>query len=278
MLLAIDTRARGSAMAVCALVATLALADAETKGSPTDLEWLRDEVGDGALIHHSDGRIYLTELATADSVLVGNGNQPEFSPDGTKFAWIDGRAANTEVAVVLRREGGKRWFRVSLTGESTEIPELTALGTGGPECDVRQAADGIWSYVDDETWRTSDGHRGRVAGTCSVSLSPDGKSVTSLHRGHQVLSIEAIRPGGVARKVQWRYAGGFDNHRSASHNPDYMVVVDEADEESKGVTYPVVMRADGSRGARLGNKGLARHMVYRDFAVGDGVGEGWLAP
>ncbi len=76
-MLAIDTRARGSAMAICALVATLALADAETKGSPTDLEWLRDEVGDGALIHHSDGRIYLTELATAESVLVGNGNQPE---------------------------------------------------------------------------------------------------------------------------------------------------------------------------------------------------------
>lgn len=184
MLLAIDTRARGSAMAVCALVATLALADAETKGSPTDLEWLRDEVADGALIHHSDGRIYLTELATADSVLVGNGNQPEFSPDGTKFAWIDGRA----------------------------------------------------------------------------------------------LSIEAIRPGGLARKVHWRYAGGFDNHRWASHNPDYMVVIDEADEKSKGVTYPVVMRADGSRGARLGNKGLGRHMVYGDFAVGDGVGEGWLAP
>ena len=102
--------------------------------------------------------------------------------------------------------------------------------------------------------------------------------MTSLHRGHQVLSIEAIRPGGVARKVHWRYAGGFDNHRRASHHPDYMVVIDEADEESKGVTYPVVMRADGSRGARLGNKGLARNMVYGDFTVGDGVGQGWLAP
>lgn len=72
--------------------------------------------------------------------------------------------------------------------------------------------------------------------------------------------------------------GGFDNHRWASHHPDYMVVTDEVDEESKGVTYPVVMRADGSRGARLGNKGLARNKVYGDFAVGDGVGQGWLAP
>ena len=156
--------ARESAVAFCAFVAACALADGETKGSPTDLEWLRAEVGDGALIRHSDGRIYLTELDTADSVLVGNGNQPEFSPDGTKFAWIDGTAAK------------------------------------GP-------------------------------------LAPRGRD-----------------------------------------DPRYMVVVDEADEESKGVTYPVVMRADGSRGARLGNKGLARHMVYGDFTVGDGVGQGWLAP
>ena len=80
---------------------------------------------------------------------------------------------------------------------------------------------------------TDLGHRGRMAGTCSVSLSPDGRSVTSLHRGHQVLSIEAIRPGGVERKVHWRYAGGFDNHRWASHHPDYMVVVDEVDEDPR---------------------------------------------
>ncbi|MCY4014250.1 MAG: hypothetical protein OXG82_16225 [Gammaproteobacteria bacterium] len=134
-MLAIDTRGRGFAMAACVLAGTLALADGDAKERPTDLEWLRAEVGDGALIHHSDGRIYLTELATADSVLVGNGNQPEFSPDGTKFAWIDGTAAkgrlrrgdstihviaenverlggvhwlsNTEVAVVLRKEDGE---------------------------------------------------------------------------------------------------------------------------------------------------------------------------
>ena len=138
--------ARGIAMAVCALVGANALADGDTKGSPTDLDWLRAEVGDGALIHHSDGRIYLTELATAESVVVGNGNQPEFSPDGTKFAWIDGTAA-----------------------------------------------------------------KGR------------------LRRGDSSIHV-------IAENV------------------------------------------DGSRGARLGNKGLAQHMVYGDFTVGDGVGQGWLAP
>ena len=54
--------ARAIAVAVCAFVGANALADGEAKASPTDLEWLRDEVGDGALIHHADGRIYLTEL------------------------------------------------------------------------------------------------------------------------------------------------------------------------------------------------------------------------
>ena len=287
------------------LVSAFALADGRKEGSPTDLEWLRGEVGDGALIHHADGRIYLTELLTGETVHVGNGNQPEFSPDGTKFAWIDGGAAkgrlrkgdstvhviaegvrreggvhwlsNSEVAVVLRRDGTRKWFRVSLSGNQDEIPELTALGTGGYECDVRQAEDGVWSYVADEAWRTSDGRRGRVAGTCSVSLSPDGRSVTSLHDDHKTAAIQAIRPGGVERTLRWRYGGGFDNHRWASGSASFIVVVDEVDQESKDVTYPVVMSADGQRSTRLGNKGYARHGVYGDFVVGDGVGKGWLA-
>ncbi len=287
------------------LVSVVGLADGRKEGSPTDLEWLRGEVGDGALVHHADGRIYLTELLTGETVHVGNGNQPEFSPDGAKFAWIDGATAkgrlrkgdstihviaegvrreggvhwlsNSEVAVVLRRDSSRKWFRVSLTGSLAEIPELTALGTCGYECDVRQAEDGVWSYVADEAWRTSDGRRGRVAGTCSVSLSPDGRSVTSLHDDHRTAAIQAIRPGGVARTLHWRYEGGFDNHRWASGSADYIVVVDEADQESKDVTYPVVMSADGTRSTRVGNKGFARNGVYGDFVVGDGVGTGWLA-
>lgn len=297
-------RGSGSIFVVPLLVSVFALADGRDEGSPTDLEWLRGEVGAGALVHHADGRIYLTELLTAETVHVGNGNQPEFSPDGAKFAWIDGATAkgrlrrgdatihliadevgreggvhwlsNSEVAVVLRREGARKWFRVSLDGSQAEIPELTALGTGGYECDVRQADDGVWSYVADEVWRTSDGRRGRVAGTCSVSLSPDGRSVTSLHDDHRTAAIQAIRPGGVERTLRWNHGGGFDNHRWASGS-DYIVVVDEVDQESKDVTYPVVMSADGQRSTRLGNKGFARHGVYGDFVVGDGVGKGWLA-
>ncbi len=448
---------RAEARAVAAIIAagivgTIALglvgpADAVSRACPTDLGWLRSEVGNGALVHHADGRIYLTELSSGESVHVGNGNQPEFSPDGSKFAWIDGRTAkgrmrkgdtsihviaenvrasggihwvsNTELALVI----GSKWFRVRLvsggmgarqirnpanghlyemlpagkwadliqtalalggqlvtinneaenrwivdnfgegtywigmtdnetystegkwvwlngehvtyenwargepndysgedgatmtaggkwndstirsgTGDSKlpglvevesgaakgegekvktswrqEIPELTALGLGGYECDVKLGDDGVWSYVAKVAWRTSNGRRGRVAGSCSVSLSPDGRSVTSLHRDHKTASVQAIRPGGTKRTLRWEYGGGFDNHRWASNNADYIVVVDEIDQKKwfGGVTYPVVMRADGSRHTRMGNKGFAKHGVYGDFVVGDGVGKSW---
>lgn len=304
---------RAVAVFATASLAFASAAGAEGGASPTDLDWLRGEVGDGALVHQADGRIYLTELSNPDTVHVGNGGQPEFSPDGSKFAWIDGRAAkgrlrkgdttthviakgvareggvhwlsNNEVALVLWTEDGKdkdgkdkwkrRWFRVSLDGAREGIPELTALGPGGPEIDVRLGDDGVWSYVEDETWRTSDGNRGRVKGTCSVSISPDGRSVISLYRGHKVAPIQPIRPGGVDRELRWAYGGGFDNHRFASSDPRFVVAVDEIDQESRNVTYPVVIALDGSGSTRMATRGFARHGVYGDFVVGSGEGAPW---
>ena len=133
----------------------------------------------------------------------------------------------------------------------------------------------MWTYVADEAWSTSDGGRGRVKGTCSVSISTDGLSITSLKRGHKIAWIEAVRPGGTDRTLHWNYEGGFDNHRFASSDPRFIVAVDEVDQESRDVTYPVVMMADGSRSTRMATQGFARHGVYGDFTVGSGEGEAW---
>ena len=229
---------------------------------------------------------------------MANGNQPEFSPSGARIAWIDGTRAKgrlrrgdptvyvlaknvepaggvhwlseSEVAVILRRDGRKAWYRVDLHGGEAEIPELTRLGTGGYECDVKLGADGVWSYVAKVSWKTSDGGSGRVPGTCSVSLSPDGRTVTSLHNPHKRCDLTAIRTGGIARTILWPFADGYDNHRFASSDPRFIVAVDE------GTETMVVMTVDGERYTRVGTLGHADGGMYGDWASGRGAAQAWL--
>ncbi len=273
----------------------------ESPPSPENLGWLRDECPTGgALVHHAEGRLYLTELDSGQSEFLANGNQPEFSPDGRRVAWIDGTSAkgrlrqgdptiyviadsvepaggvhwlsDQSVAVVSNHGKEKQWLRVGLDGAQEPIPELTELGTGGYECDVRFAKDGVWSYVADHGWKTSEGRSGRVPGTCSVSLSVDGRTVTSLHNPHKKCDLTAIRPGGMTRVLWWKYAGGYDNHRFASADPRFLVAVDEHHQTM------VVMTVDGNRCTRVGTLGRAKHGMYGDWTSTAAVrDQAWLA-
>jgi hypothetical protein len=150
-----------------------------------------------------------------------------------------------------------------------EVPELTRLGTGGYECDVRLSDDGIWSYVAGRSWKTSDGKSGVLPGTCSVSLSLDGRSATSLHNPHKECTITAIRSGGYSGTLWWPYLGGFDNQRWSSNDSRFIVAVDEHHQTM------VVMTPDGGRCTRIGTLGRAEHMMYGDFTVGGGIGAPW---
>ncbi len=266
---------------------------------PTDLNWLKGLCGDGALAHEYNGQIYLTELSTGRTEGVGKGDQPEFSPDSSKLAWLHGSEAkgrlrqgdttiysiatnvdrrggihwvsNTEVVVLVKKDQRKIWYRISLSGVRTELPQLKRLGTARRETDVKLGKDGVWSYVSDETWKTSDGSSGHIGGNCSASLSPDGRSVTGLQGDHRRCRLTAIRPGGVDGWLQWKYDGTFDNHRWSSNDPRFIVCEDEKYKRM------VVMEFGTGKATHLGKKGEGdpEKNMYGDFTVGNGKGKPW---
>ena len=268
------------------------------KPSPTDLDWLRKQCGDGALAYQSEGKLYLTELSTGETKLVAKGEQPEFSPDSSRLAWIDGTTArgrlrkgdttihtiaenidrqggvhwlDNDTVMVMRKKSKRRgiWFRVSLSGAMQEEPALSEISRPGRECDVKLGKDGVWSYVAHRSWFTSEGKQGEIGGGCSCSFSPDGRSITALQGGHKVCKLRAIRKGGVSGTLNWKYDKGFDNHRWSSNDPRFIVCCDES------VPIMVIMKVGETYCTRMGEKGSNRREMYGDFTVGDGKGPPW---
>lgn len=294
------------------LVSVLAWASSATAASPGDnLAWLRGLVSDGALLSYSfgDTKLHLTELADGGSELVAsnvpNGWAFEFSPDSSKLAWIEGTTvkgrmrkgdktvrviatgvdvnggvhwvSNSEVVYVKAAE----WRRATIDGKSeVKVPELTALGSGDQETDVKLTSKGVWCYVartssgTNVIWKTSDGRTGDVGGTCSSSFSPEvngGISSTGLAHDHKEAYLEAIVPGAPTGTISWNYDyvgdKGFDNHRWSSNHKDFVVVQDEKND------YLTVLQISSDKGTWMGPSGSAE--MYGDFTVGDGTGESW---
>jgi len=87
---------------------------------------------------------------------------------------------------------------------ATELDELyRKLGASLAETDVKRV-DGVWSLASDSKWITTGVDKpGKTGGTCSGSLSPDGRSVTGLIHGHERVLLTRICSGGVQGEVKW---------------------------------------------------------------------------
>lgn len=285
---------------LCMLLAVVLLpAAALGKACPEDLPWLRSLVEDGALAHHAGKQVFLTELATGKTELLGTGAWAELSPDASKVAWVEGETAkgrmrkgdktvhtiardidpagnvhwvSNEAVVVLGKD--RKWRQVNLDGTSEEVPKLTRLNNRpGRECDVKRRPDGHWVITAAREWASTDGGKGATGGTCSCSLSPDGSMVTGLHGGHKECSLTPTTKGGKGGKLLWKYDGGFDNHRWSSNDARFIVAVDE-----KANTMAVIHVPTG-RATRMGDRGKGKPgEMYGDFAVGKGEGRPWPRP
>jgi hypothetical protein len=279
-----------------ALLALLAAAGAAS-AAQRDRAWLKSQCGEGALAYEKggtrytdEGDIMIVEVSDGAETKVGRGRCPEFSPDSSKLAWLDGSTAkgcmrkgdrtvhtiatgcSTSAGVhwydddeVLVVKSGK-WYRVHISGSlQQEVPALTALGTGGTECDVRLAG-GVWCYVTGSTWKTSEGRSGGTGGNCACSYSPvhnGGVSVTGLHSGHHDCSLTKVISGAPTGTI--RCGDGFDNQRWSSNDVRYVAAKNEA----KG--RMMVMNVYSQDWAVLGSSGADRG----EFTVGSGRGDPW---